>query len=412
MGSNGATHYQTIPVGGGSIIVGKNGTVVGGNNTYANPEGSSYPPEVAQYFQQQIAKKTEKQILESLNKLMAKGQNKIRTGAEYFQQKTNNQYKSPTQINREDAQNINKLSLSNAQKDQQENKNGKIDKKTSDLEQQVFKGLMKQLEKNENFKEKVKLDTKDGKIQKTQTGLDAKSIISYLKKQASDMEKGYSDLTKDLMSNLGFSDDMSNREKSLVFDLLMNKVDDYVYSQPTLRLNLPESMNEQLKEIVNVTNQIRVNKEIDKTINELLDKYGDDPEKIIDEFFKAFPGLYGSYGVDQSIFTRMKVNNDHETQDRFINLVKNKYNMSFRDAAELIDALDSIGACSYADVANGIIAHYKDKPKEFEKDFGFPLYIVNEKGELGINDTELLFDLYFNVNHMENGRKFDPYRWK
>lgn len=68
------------------------------------------------------------------------------------------------------------------------------------------------------------------------------------------------------------------------------------------------------------------------------------------------------------------------------------------EARRMIDCINvDSGACSYADVANVIVHSYRNNPSQFEKDFGFPLFI-EENGVTRINSEELLFDMFTTIN--------------
>jgi len=56
------------------------------------------------------------------------------------------------------------------------------------------------------------------------------------------------------------------------------------------------------------------------------------------------------------------------------------------------------GICSYADAASIIINKYLGDPIKFEKDFGFPMYTVNSKGDRIYNYEMLIVDMYSNIN--------------
>ena len=80
-------------------------------------------------------------------------------------------------------------------------------------------------------------------------------------------------------------------------------------------------------------------------------------------------------------------------------MLQTKYGMSSVDASKTLSALDSKGACSYASVANDIMAHWKNKPQEFEEIFGFPLYKkVKNQSVYTFNSEELLADMYICTN--------------
>ena len=80
-------------------------------------------------------------------------------------------------------------------------------------------------------------------------------------------------------------------------------------------------------------------------------------------------------------------------------MLQTKYGMSSADASKTLSALDSKGACSYAAAANDIMAHWKNKPQEFEEIFGFPLYKkVKNQSVYTFNSEELLADMYICTN--------------
>ncbi len=117
----------------------------------------------------------------------------------------------------------------------------------------------------------------------------------------------------------------------------------------------------------------------------------------------------GWYGTDQGMFKDEKTKKNvirqiHYKEHSFskaTDYLMDEYGMSYFDAADTLKALDSIGACSYAAAVNQIIYVYKDKPDEFEKTFGFPMYDA-EDGQL--NDEILLADIYIYANE---GKSFN-----
>ncbi len=175
--------------------------------------------------------------------------------------------------------------------------------------------------------------------------------------------------------------------------------------------------------------------------NSTTNKETQNSEKIIDrpknnkdlgETFEYLSTANGKYGVDQGVLDDLyfyqtptgnlisrnsydyiyyTTNNvplkkvANKEYFRIKNVMRERYNMSAKDASKVISALDSEGACSYANVANNIFSQFKDSPEVFEKIFGFPLYKQAENGLLTINDTELLVDIWVNVNNKANGGK-------
>lgn len=138
--------------------------------------------------------------------------------------------------------------------------------------------------------------------------------------------------------------------------------------------------------------------EFDKEIVNMIVKQGS-----MDEVFNFFASTSGKYGVDQGIFRGLSTTNLDEYKEVQTYLSEN-YNIDLRNSAMVMSALDSIGACSYADVANNIVGEFKDNPELFEKLFGFPLYKQTEGGWV-LNDAKLLVDLYVFANKEENGGK-------
>ena len=76
--------------------------------------------------------------------------------------------------------------------------------------------------------------------------------------------------------------------------------------------------------------------------------------------------------------------------------------MNIADATKTLDAINTTGVCSYADIANLIVDRYKNVPDLFERDFGFPLY-VESGGNKILNTDELLVDMYTRINSNEFG---------
>lgn len=126
-------------------------------------------------------------------------------------------------------------------------------------------------------------------------------------------------------------------------------------------------------------------------------------------FLNYFYQRFGYYGVNQGMFSDVFsiLNNadgneaQQEEFQRLLALLQQKYGMSEYDAARLMEYLDSIGACTYASAATKVIVQFADKPEEFEKYFGFPLYIVDSDGNVQINSGELLLDMYV-VNNSDD----------
>ena len=146
-----------------------------------------------------------------------------------------------------------------------------------------------------------------------------------------------------------------------------------------------------------------------------------------------------SYGVDQDVIQKMcnyKLNtygyitnydyssatnvvNRHKEQglpiphfrkegnQKYVSLKDKLQYMGFSkdEAAVILESINDRGACSYADVCNNIFYHFRNNAEDFEKIFGYPM-IVSNKGELNLNSSELILDLYVFANSKENGGRF------
>ena len=116
-----------------------------------------------------------------------------------------------------------------------------------------------------------------------------------------------------------------------------------------------------------------------------------------DDFFSSM--FWDKYGIDQNILKGEEASKLFEISKE----VEKRYNMDSNDAVIFVKCLNSIGACSYANIANNIIIEFRDKPKDFENIFGFPLYKKDDKGKMVYDDKSLIMDLYYFYNSEENG---------
>lgn len=165
------------------------------------------------------------------------------------------------------------------------------------------------------------------------------------------------------------------------------------------------NMNDNLKQrVVNQLMELNANEEIElESMNEetlditIINTIG--KVATTNEFFEYFSEASEKYGVDQGLFYNLK---DLTTVKNTQEYLKTKYNMDLRNSAMLLSALDSIGACSYADFANNIVAEFKDIPEKFKETFGFDLYEKTDRG-WKINDAKLLADMFMYINMEENG---------
>lgn len=108
------------------------------------------------------------------------------------------------------------------------------------------------------------------------------------------------------------------------------------------------------------------------------------------------------FGVDQHVAANILYT---EYGYDVINTIAAKYNASIEDVKSIMNVLDSVGACSYANVCNEIFMLYKNRPDLFKSHFGYDMY--NQNGEL--NTAKLLTDLYIysNTSNTTGGRLFE-----
>jgi len=78
-----------------------------------------------------------------------------------------------------------------------------------------------------------------------------------------------------------------------------------------------------------------------------------------------------------------------------------------REVAEMIlNVMDSRGICTNADLCNAIFYEFSNSPEEFEKVFGYPMFIEDKDGNQLLNSAELLLDVYIYVNDKENHKNY------
>ena len=97
------------------------------------------------------------------------------------------------------------------------------------------------------------------------------------------------------------------------------------------------------------------------------------------------------FGVDQHVAANIL--GTSYGQD-VINTIAAKYNASTIAVDFIMRRLDSLGACSYANVCNEIFMLYKNRPDLFKSNFGYDMY--NQNGEL--NTAKLLTDIFIYSN--------------
>ena len=110
----------------------------------------------------------------------------------------------------------------------------------------------------------------------------------------------------------------------------------------------------------------------------------------------------GKSGIDQGIFRELELTDPayyNELEDKFCQ----DHKMSIIDAKKLMNSIDTVGVCTYADSCNALFEYARKNPEGFTTMFGIPAYRICDNGLMGINDGELLLDMYYTINHNDNG---------
>lgn len=153
-------------------------------------------------------------------------------------------------------------------------------------------------------------------------------------------------------------------------------------------------------DVAEMLNKLLSNNLLWKKAEDLL---GEKTEKNIlysDLFFKSTK----TYGIDQHC---TQPNNLHfpavlAERQKTIEYMQKFYKMSKKDAAKTLNLMEgkssnSVGLCTYSAMSNAIAQHYKNNPKQFAKDFGYPLLTNYGTKKKTINEF-LMVDLFINTN--------------
>lgn len=132
----------------------------------------------------------------------------------------------------------------------------------------------------------------------------------------------------------------------------------------------------------------KTRKKVDLEVSEINKKSN------VENIFKDTRSSLGGFGNDQGVFTGLR-KKDPELYNYMKNILTDKYGFSKVDADKYMNIVDKVGACNYARCVNSVLEAFAGKSEEFEKVFGFPMYITRSNGEITLNDAELLADLYY-----------------
>ncbi|MBC6309927.1 hypothetical protein HCJ66_10275 [Listeria sp. FSL L7-1582] len=116
----------------------------------------------------------------------------------------------------------------------------------------------------------------------------------------------------------------------------------------------------------------------------------------------AVSGVFssGEYGGNQGSPSYTLKNGDTEIKK----ILKNHFpDMTEKEMKDYLDKLNDEG-CGYVALVNGFLDQYGGTEREFEKEFGFPMYTKKDNGEKTLNYNYLLVDLYASEdNHNKKG---------
>ncbi len=132
-----------------------------------------------------------------------------------------------------------------------------------------------------------------------------------------------------------------------------------------------------------------------------------------DKFFDVLRDNAGrNYGVDQHATGNLfyyKWGTPYGTNEYFRvrNELMSRYGFSELDASQIMTQIDmkDAGACSYASFANEIFYTFSNNPKKFKEIFGYDMFTTLDDGSVVLNSSELITDIYVNVNSIQNGGK-------
>ena len=183
--------------------------------------------------------------------------------------------------------------------------------------------------------------------------------------------------------------------------------------------------------VSNIKENVQIDENIQDQFTNLDDIYGYNPDYLFEITQKA----NGYYGVDQGVLKDLyayetpdgKIINGREelryityrdagiplrkfaqTQE-YIDLkkwIQANYKLSARESAAIITMLDSVGACSYAELCNEFIMYFtksKELSNIFLEKYGFPIIELTEDSKVKINDKKLILDMFITVNDLSNG---------
>ena len=132
----------------------------------------------------------------------------------------------------------------------------------------------------------------------------------------------------------------------------------------------------------------------------------------LNSFFNYYNNDSHNYGANQGfldVLYRYEKRNGQLVKiasDEYFRLKNKLIKQGFtrHGASMVMSGLDSVGACSYASIVNGIFSSFRNNHIGFKQIFGYEM-TANINGKKVLNTGELLLDLYTFTNNTQNGGK-------
>lgn len=112
-----------------------------------------------------------------------------------------------------------------------------------------------------------------------------------------------------------------------------------------------------------------------------------------EEYFTVVELENNTFGASQTTFIEMETEYPEE-YERIKNILMSEYGFSEEESKALINKIGEDTTGEYATDINTIIQFFRNDPASFKEIFGYDLYIETEKGQVLLNDKQLMVDYY------------------
>ena len=167
------------------------------------------------------------------------------------------------------------------------------------------------------------------------------------------------------------------------------------------KAGLDELIHQTLRELYELLNDPNANPE---EIQALLDRLAKmTPEEIMSLVFNIDGER--NYGSRQA----SPLYRFQDRDEAFVTFLQGLFpEKNLAEIEDFLATFNSVG-CGYAAAVNTIFVQFANRPDEFERIFGFPMYRVDSAGNIQLNFDFLMVDLYHNNSCREAGRGMRPY---